>query len=701
MVPGSSAAQPSGMGEAYAARQLEWYLRRMRRMSPSEIAWRLRLQTRKWAWASYHPVWDSSRCRLAGALLSARETSPRLLPERQFTAVLPREAIDRVPPGARRATVEAADGILDGRWEVLGVERTDMEYPDWLFDPVTKKRAPGTQFCFKIDHRREEVTGNIKQIWELSRFHHVTVLAAAFAFTGDARYAERAGAHLRSWWSQNQRLSGIHWTSGIEAGIRLISWVWTRRLLEGWPLAADLFEHNLDALEQIWWHQRYLSTFRSRGSSANNHVIAEMAGQLVAALAFAWFEDSVGWAAEARDVLQAELTRNTFPSGVNREMAFDYHGFVAELGLVAAAEADLAGHPLDDSTWNLLGKMIEVVAAIADEELRPPRYGDGDDGRALVLDATSDRWASLLRAGGEILGAGDWWPEVREDALSGFLASMSTGHPRKDRRPRRPSHFGDAGLVVLRSSSQGKPEIWCRCDSGPHGFLSIAAHAHADALGLEVRHGGVDIFADPGTYCYHGEREWRSYFRSTLAHNTIELGGTSQSGSGGPFLWARHSQSRLLRLVHNDLGEPTAWSAENDGYGSLDPPAVHRRTVELFGQERRLEIVDELETAGGHQFRLLFHLGPEIRASLRDGRAHLSWASRSGVVSTATVSLPTAATWRLARGETAPVLGWYSERFGTKVPATTVLGEGRCHGLLVLRSVLQFHDDGASPVGYP
>ena len=89
-------------------------------------------------------------------------------------------------------------------------------------------------YCFKVNHRSEDVTGNVKQVWELSRMHHVTVLATAFALTGDERYAERAASHLRSWWAQNPFLSGVHWTSGIETGLRLIAWVWVRRLLDGW-----------------------------------------------------------------------------------------------------------------------------------------------------------------------------------------------------------------------------------------------------------------------------------------------------------------------------------------------------------------------------------------------------------------------------------------------------------------------------------
>ena len=131
---------------------------------------------------------------------------------------------------------------------------------------------------------REEQVGNIKQVWELSRLQHLTVLATAWFLTHDERYARRVADHLRSWWRENPFLSGVHWTSGIELGIRLISLVWIRRLLDDWPGVADLFERDALALRQIRWHQQYLAAFPSRGSSANNHVIAEAAGQLVVKL---------------------------------------------------------------------------------------------------------------------------------------------------------------------------------------------------------------------------------------------------------------------------------------------------------------------------------------------------------------------------------------------------------------------------------
>ena len=138
----------------------------------------------------------------------------------------------------------------------------------------------------------------------------------------------------------------MNWTSGIEVGIRLISFAWIRRLLDGWPGVAGLFEDDALALAQIRWHQQYLAAFPSRGSSANNHVIAEAAGQLVASCAFPWFGRSGRWRRQSARLLERELFRNTFPSGIDRELATDYQCFVAELGLLAAVEADAAGHPV-------------------------------------------------------------------------------------------------------------------------------------------------------------------------------------------------------------------------------------------------------------------------------------------------------------------------------------------------------------------
>ena len=328
--------------------QLGWYARRLARMSPAEVPWRARDQVLRLAW--------SRRQVRPGQVAAA---APQPAGEHRFAATLPPGTAARVPEEARKAILDSADRLLGGEWEVLGVFRTDLIRPDWFLDPVTVRRSAPDQYAFRVDHRSEEHVGNVKQVWEISRLQHLTLLATAWFLSQEQAYAERVADQLRSWWRENPFLSGVHWTSGIELGVRLISLVWIRRLLDDWPGARDLFERDPLAAQQIRWHQQYLATFRSRGSSANNHVIAEAAGQLVASCAFPWFTESERWRRNSARLLERELIRNTFPSGIGRELASDYQCFVAELGLLAAVEAGASGHPVSAGTWQRLCAMVD------------------------------------------------------------------------------------------------------------------------------------------------------------------------------------------------------------------------------------------------------------------------------------------------------------------------------------------------------
>nr|WP_033261530.1 alginate lyase family protein [Amycolatopsis vancoresmycina] len=680
-----------------------WYLRRLSRMGPAEVVGRARHAVVQRQWRTSLP------------------TPPDWPSHPRFTAALPAGVLGKVSGEAVSRLLATADELMAGRAEFFGVVRSDFEAPDWFLDPKTGRSAPSAVYAFDVPYRSEDTVGDIKQIWEPSRHQHLTVLAAAYALTGTPAYATRVAEHLRSWWAANPPLQGPHWVSGIELGIRLLSWVWTRRLLDGWPGVTELFEENPDFQLQLWHHQNWLATLRSHGSSANNHVIAEDAGLLAAACAFGWFPESAGWRSAAMHSLDAQLARNTFASGLNAELASEYHGLVLELGLAAAVEADAAGTPVPESTWDVLLRMTDALASIVDNRLRPPRQGDADDGFGLIVDGTStDRWASLLASGEVLFGRLNWWPPVPgDDVRTALLASLASRTPRiSGARPgRRPAHLRDAGMTILRSD-----RLWVRCDGGPHGFLSIAAHAHADALSLEVRHDGVDILADPGTFCYHGEPQWRSYFRSTLGHNTLELGGRDQSVSGGPFLWTRHAETRVLDVHTPDTG-PSRWSAAHDGYA----PALHRRTVELDGDV--LRIVDEVLGQGDPGgARLAFHFGPAVTVMLDGTTARLRWVAEpdpaagggsgsphsrpgasapqrtlevvgrgrsaagaddplvgrvsgslsatAGALRTAVMELPAGLSWTVHRGDTEPPLGWYSAGFGRKEPSTTLVGSG-------------------------
>ena len=581
-----------------------------------------------------------------------------------------------VSPAARRDLLRAADCLLAGEWTLFGVPVAGFDGAiDWFRDPQTGRRAHERTYCFDVPHRDESAVGNVKFLWEASRLQHLSVLAAAYRLSQNDEYAERVAEHLRSWWLANPFLVGVNWASGIEIGLRLITWVWLRRLLAGWSGARDLFEDNEIFVAQLYRHQQYLAALRSHGSSANNHLLAEAAGLFIASAAFPIFRRSTQWRRDAARVLERESQRQVDGQGLNRELATDYHGFVLELLLVAAIEADAANAPLSEAFWRRIQSMMDALAAIVDATGRPPRQGDSDDGTALLLDPPGyDRWQSLLATGACLFGAQPWWPQTQGSVRTAFLTSLAISRRRLGSRPAsRPALFKEAGLAILRDTTPGQPELWCRCDHGRHGYLSIAAHAHADALAVELRHGGVDILADPGTYCYHGETQWRRYFRSTLAHNTLELGGLDQAVSGGAFLWLTHPLTRVAEISGLDDGKQATWVASHDGYAK-PLGAMHWRSVSLVRAERRLVIEDWIKADRMQNGRLAFHLGPAVACRHDGATAWLTW-NVDGQHFSCRLDLPKELTWTAHRG--GDIAGWYSPKFAQKVPSTALIGAGR------------------------
>ena len=107
----------------------------------------------------------------------------------------------------------------------------------------------------------------------------------------------------------------------------------------------------------------------------------------------------------------------------------------------------------------------------------------------------------------------------------------------------------------------------------------------------------------------------------------------------------------------------------------------------LDGPEGTLTVTDTLAGSALHTASLAWHVGPEIDVALLEDRAVLTWPGPRGET-TAVVRLPAELSWSAHRGESAPVLGWYSPRFGVKVPMTTLVGTGNWTGVTTLTTVL-------------
>ena len=653
---------------------LRWYFHRLRAMRPSEIAGRVRDQLNVTHWRRrYHARGAAPAARLSGS--------------RTFVGLLPH--LDNPPEAARLALLAAADRLLDGHWPTFAVGRTDVTpLVDWHRDPRNDLSLPRDAYTFGLRIHGEALGFDTKYVWELSRHAHTSVLATAYRLTGEIRYARAAADHVQSWIAANPFLHGVHWGSGVELGMRLIAFAWIRRLLQDWPDAPKYFEANTAFVDTVYRHQWLLSRRMSAASSANNHRIYENAGLYVGACAFPWFKVSTRWRDGAREVLEKEFALQTFSSGYSREMASGYNGFVLEALLACLTEGALSGHNMGAGAWDIAARALDTLADLADCQGHPPSQGDSDDAHGLLLDAPDyDRWHDLLDLGSAVFATRRQGESDFRSLRAWLLASILSGraashkvlpHPRTTVLP-------DAGLAVLRAHSGTPREIYCAFDAGPLGYLGIAAHAHADALAVELRLGGQPVLVDPGTFNFVWRREWRDYFRSTAGHNTLELGATDQSTMGGPFLWMRHAQAVLTRWEGLAEGVARACvSGRHNGYESAQFRGEHNRTVTLDRTSGEIRITDSAKVATPTAVRLLFHLHPDVQCRLEGSHALLQWDGGS-----ANMELPQQLDWRMARGEEAPILGWYSPAYDRKQPAVTLVGNGKLAGSVTLTTMIR------------
>jgi hypothetical protein len=399
---------------------------------------------------------------------------------------------------------------------------------------------------------------------------------------------------------------------------------------------------------------------RSRFSSANNHLVGELAGAVTVALLHPELRGAARVGRQALAALCAEADRQILPDGVGAEQAAVYQMFCAELLLVPGALLARRAAGAPDQLVAAVRRGADFLRAVGE-----PTWRAGDDDGGLALRLLPDPVPDLGR---HLAVADALTGPVARDLASAWLVPPGTpvepAPPAPDRAP-ADLYAADGGLVVLRRGSRR-----ITMDVGPLGYLSIAAHGHADALAVTVAVDGRDVLGDPGTGSYYAEPEVRAAFRGTRSHGTAAVDDLDQSVSGGPFLWVRHAVT-TVRAVDLDRG---LVEAEHDGYTRLDDPVGHRRYLLAPPDATSMLVVDLFTGAGVHRLRTGWPVHPDFEVREDDARhVVVDPATGDEVLAVAAAAAgPDGAVpaepWSV-RGDERRWLGWWSPRFEHRTPA--------------------------------
>lgn len=578
---------------------------------------------------------------------------------------------------------------VSGQIDVFGNLVSPDQITDWSFDIFTRRSFPG-KYAKDINIRSEEY-GSAKHVWEVNRMLFLPRLAMLYRNTGNVKYINLITRLISGWVEQNPYLTGINWYSNIEINVRLINWFFTWEIIEAEQLAEqfDWFKKfvNESWIPSIYQHCKFSFEHPSLHSSANNHLISEYAGLFIASSKWL-FRESKSWNEYAKHGLEMEIERQHTMNGINREEAAEYIQFITDFFLIAMLVGDYTKNCFSRTYKIKLKIILKYISDFLTINGQFPKYGDEDDGRLVLLNENihDNNFTSLLQAGTIYFNNPQFLNQhTAIDNKNHIL--FGTGKPVfgeqniPKHKLKQSSFFPEDGHFIFRKQDEYGKEIYCHFDAAPIGYLSIAAHGHADALSFELHLDGQPFFVDPGTFCYHTDPSWRKYFVSTRAHNTIGIEGVDQATFIGPTLWLNHYKVYIKKFAISDDYEYVI--AGHTGFKKHH--LLHTRKLEFYKSSDKIIITDYLTNTANKTISLEmpFHLHPSVRCELNGHQALATFANRKVLV-----NLDKQMQWVVAEGLTDPCLGWYSERFYKKVPSPVIMGTMQSATTIELRTEL-------------
>jgi hypothetical protein len=465
---------------------------------------------------------------------------------------------------------------------------------------------------------------DVKVPWELSRFQHFTAMGQAYLLTGDEKYPREFAAQIDSWLAENPVGVGVNWACAMEMSIRAVNWIW----------AFHFFRDSDSVSPDFWWrffhslfnHARFVRANLEWGLIRHNHYLSDLVGLLFLGTFFNWTKAGKRWSSFACRQLEKEMGHQVYPDGVGHEGSVPYHRLSTELFLTSLILIEQTGGSMSAGFKTRLQRMLDFIAAYTKPDGEAPLFGDADDGRLQILSPETAESINdhryLLAAGAAVFNrpdyasaAGRFWPEawwlLGEPGRSAFESLMEREHvhepaPRTGGSLTGSAAFPDGGFYFMRDA-----ENYMAIDCGPVGLRGTGGHGHNDALSFELCAAGRTLITDSGSYVYGADPDARNQFRSTRAHNVIELDDREMAELGrGHRLWTIADQAKPKCLKWETSPTYDLFVGEHYGYRRLSGGPIVRRSIYFDKKEGFWVIKDSVIGGGDHRAVLRFHFRP-------------------------------------------------------------------------------------------
>jgi len=558
-------------------------------------------------------------------------------------------------------------------YNVFGKDIPLNDNINWHLDYFSNHSFP---FKFgKLIDIRSNPNISAKNVWEINRFSFLPKMGLLAVDDDNGICFDQVIEILQSWNIANSFMKGINWYSNIEVNIRLINLVLLFEVFDN--NSNDYFNQFSGLLtEMINEHVDFSIKNPSLYSSANNHLISEYSGLFVALSKFEVENKKyAGLLEHAKQGLETEIKKQHF-KGANREEAAEYIQFITEFFVIPYVIGVNTNNIFSSDFNNTLYEIFSYMNQFLDIDGNYPRYGDDDDGHVIDIELChrQNYFYSHLISAALIFEDPTFLRSSFEFDNRNFLLFGNKGELlfkellNEVNDFERKSFFHESGHFYFKKGNKFK-EIYCHYNVAELGYLSLAAHGHCDILSFQINVNGKEIFADSGTYNYHTSKEWRSYFLSSKAHNSITFDDLNPAIQLGDTMWSKHYKPKVLSYQNSCKFDSVMGTY--DWYGEIK----HSREISFDKEKNIFYLTDTInsKTKLESNIYIPFLLHPKADVEIKGNNEFVIKLEEVSIVLQCDKNLK----FKLLTATDDSNLGWYSKRFNEKEKGKLIGFEGK------------------------
>ena len=468
--------------------------------------------------------------------------------------------------------VYSADNAIRGT--IKGFSSVSLDYGlpiNWQLNPLTNKSTSNEKKWYKIpdfDNNR----GDIKVIWEISRFTHFFLYLKAYIISKDKKYYSAFSNQLQDWLDNNQYSYGANYKCGQEATLRLINILIVYSGFKEYGLTSKNDDENVLKMLKFSY-KKVLSNYNyAYRSVKNNHTISETIGLLIGA----WSESNPRRLKKAINKLNKVIDYQFSDDGGYIQDSFNYQRFALQILGFIQSEFVKINPKISDKNINKINNSIYLLNSVQDDYSGVlPNYGANDG--ALIFPLTQYDYRDYRPTLNSLKYIFNSETIYKDNKFTEELVWFSTYQKsrRNQNRNFKFQNFNDAGIALYSRDNYKLMIINKDISTRP---------SHFDQLHIDLFSNGHNIFRDSGSYSY--VTDLGSQLKKTEYHNTVQVDNLQQMNHKPPFLVYNWTSRKIHSVKENEfIGEYTS----KNGY-------THSRTIEF--KENCLTVTDKINGDG-------------------------------------------------------------------------------------------------------